>query len=101
MVEYQKEDDEDSLVKELTPSLHEKSHRHFTATVKTVLFGRNTSRSSGVFHGSSCSHGILASNTDTVEEEGPGVTDDPAVQIDTPGCNEHEETTEHDECVLD
>jgi hypothetical protein len=37
MVEDQEEHNEDGLIKELTPTLHEESHRHLTASMKTIV----------------------------------------------------------------
>jgi hypothetical protein len=69
--------------------------------VKTVVFGRDLSGANGVLHTGSRSHRVLASNTDTVEEESPDVADDPSVLGNTPGGGEHKQTNEHDDGVLD
>jgi hypothetical protein len=68
--------------------------------VKTVILGRDLSRADSVLHTSSRSHGVLASNTDTVEEESPDVADDPSVLRDTPSGSKHEKADEHDDGVL-
>jgi hypothetical protein len=69
--------------------------------MKTVVLGRDLSGADGVLHTSSRCHGVLASDTDTVEEESPDVADDPSVLSDTPGGSEHEKTDKHDNSVLD
>lgn len=68
VVEDEEEDDEDCLVEELTPPLHQKCHRHLPATMEAVFFRRNTAGSSGVLHGRCCCHGVLTTNADSVEE---------------------------------
>jgi len=37
----------------------------------------------------------------TIEEEGPGVADDPTLEIETPACRDHEQTDKHDGSILD
>ena len=39
MVETQKKNNEDDLVEELTPSLHQKGAGDFAASVETIFFG--------------------------------------------------------------
>jgi hypothetical protein len=69
--------------------------------VKTVIFGRDLSRADGILHTSSRSHRVFPSDTNTIEEEGPGVADNPSVLGNTPGGSEHDETNKHDDGVLD
>ena len=100
-MEDEEQDDEDDLVEELSPSLHQESAGDFPAAVKTVILGRNLSRADRVLHTGCRSHGVLASNSNTVEEESPDVADDPAVLSNTPGSSKHEKTDEHDHGILD
>jgi hypothetical protein len=39
-------------------------------------------------------------NADTVEEEGPGIANYPAVLGDTPGGGQHDQTDKHDGRIL-
>lgn len=100
MVEDEQQNDEDDLVEELSPSLHQEGTGDLAATMKTVILGRDFARSDSVLHTSSRSHGVLASDTDTVEEESPDVADDPAVLGNAPCGSKHEKTDEHDDGVL-
>ena len=79
VVEDEEKDDQDGLVEELTPTLHQEGHGHFTSTVETVLPRRDFARSGGVLHGGGSSHGVFSTNTDAVEHQGEGVADDPSV----------------------
>jgi hypothetical protein len=67
-VEDQKQKDEEDLVEELAPTLHQESRGDLAATVKTIVAGRDLARTNGIFHTGSGSHGVLATNTDAVEE---------------------------------
>lgn len=101
VVEAEQENDKHNLVEELTPTLHQEGTGDLAATVQTIFFGGNLSRADGVLHTGGGSHGILASNTDTVDEETPSVTDDPAILGHTPGGSQHDKTEKHDHGVLD
>jgi hypothetical protein len=101
VVEDKEKDDKDDLVEELSPALHQESTGDFPASVKSVILGRDFSGTNGILHTSCCRHGILAANTNAVEEEGPDVADDPTVLGDTPGSSKHEKTDEHDDGILD
>jgi hypothetical protein len=101
VVEYQKEQDEDDLIGELAPTLHKKRAGDLAATMQTVFFRGDLTRSDGVLHTRCCSHRILASNTNAVEEERPDVADDPAILRYTPSRSQHDETEQHDGRVLD
>jgi hypothetical protein len=101
VVEDKEKDDKDDLVKELSPTLHQESTGDFPASVKSVILSRNLSGTNGVLHTSCCCHGVLAANTDAVEEESPDVADDPTVLGDTPGSSKHEKTDKHDGSILD
>ena len=100
-MENQKQDDQDNLVGQLTPSLHQESARDLSATVQTVVLGRNLPGTNGILHTGGRGHGVFTANTDSVEEERPDVADDPAVLSDTPGGGKHEKTDKHDDGVLD
>lgn len=101
VVEDEHEDDEDHLVPELTPALHEEGHGDLAATMETILLGRHSAGSGGVLHGGGGRHRVLTTNTNTVEEERDGVADDPALEIETPRGREHEQTAKHDQRILD
>lgn len=101
VVEAQKEDNEDGLVEELTPSLHQERAGDFAASVKTIFLGGDFARANGVLHAGCCRHGVFTTNTNAVEEKGPCVADDPTVQSGTPSADKHDETKKHDGCILD
>ena len=100
MVEAQKGNNEDSLVEELTPSLHQESAGNFATSVKTIFLGGDLAGTHGILHSRRRRHGIFATNTDAVEEQGPHITDDPAIQSSAPSTDKHDQTNEHDGCVL-
>lgn len=100
MVEDQEQENEDDLVEELTPSLHQESRSDLATTVKAILFGRDLAGTDRVFHTGCGSHWIFTTNTDAVEEQRPCVADDPAVLVDTPSSSKHEKTDEHDSGIL-
>ena len=100
VVEDEEGEDEDHLVEELTPSLHQEGGCDLASTVQTILLGRDTARSSRVLHGCGSSHGVLATDTDTIHEERPSVADNPSVQVGAPRSSKHDQTEEHDEGIL-
>jgi hypothetical protein len=57
------------MVQELTPSLHQESRSDLATTVETIVAGGDLARADSVFHTGGGSHGILATDTDTVEEQ--------------------------------
>jgi hypothetical protein len=81
--------------------LHEESTGDLSASVQTVVLGRNLSGTDCVFHTSSGSHGVFSADTNAIEEESPDVADNPAVEGGTPCGGEHEQTDEHDDSILD
>ena len=99
-MEDEEEDNEDALVEQLTPSLHQESKDDISSTVQLVV-GLGLGSDRFRFQRSGRCHGVLSSDSDTVEELTPGVADDPAVEGCTPRSSEHDETEEHDEGVLD
>ena len=101
MVEAEKEDDEDGLIEELAPALHEECAGDLSAAVQTVVFCRNPSGSNGVFHAGGGGHGVLTTDANAVEEERPDVADNPAVLGHAPCGREHDQAEKHDHCVLD
>lgn len=101
MVEDQEQQDKDYLVEELTPTLHQESAGDFAATMETILSGRNFARADCILHTGSRRHGVFTADTNAVEEERPGVADDPSVLGNTPGGHQHDQTDEHDGGVLD
>ena len=100
MMEDQEKDDQDDLVEELTPTLHQERAGDFATTMQTILLGGYFSGSNGVLHARCRSHGVLAANPDTVEEESPHIADDPAVLRNAPCCSKHDKTNEHDRRIL-
>jgi hypothetical protein len=44
--------------------------------------------------------GAKLTDSNRVEEQGPGVADNPAVHGDAPGSGDHKETNEHNGCIL-
>lgn len=69
--------------------------------MKTVLSGGELASSNGAFERRRGGNGILASNTKTVEEQRPGIADDPALESQTPAGRQHKQTDKHDESILD
>lgn len=100
-MEDEEENDQDGLVEELTPTLHQEGHGDLATTVKTIIACRNASGASSVLHGSSGSHWVFTADTNTVEEKRPGVANNPAVEGSTPRSYEHEKSNEHDDGILD
>ena len=78
MEDEQKQNEED-LVKELASTLHQESTGDFSTTMQAVFLCRNLTGTDGVLHTRRGCHGIFASNTDTVEEQSPGVADNPTI----------------------
>ena len=101
MVEDEQAEDQQGLVKELAPTLHEEGAGDLSATVKTVLLGRDPAGTDGILHTGRCSHGVLSADTDAIEKERPDVADDPAILCHTPGCRKHYQTQGHDGSILD
>jgi hypothetical protein len=100
VVEDQEEDNENDLIEELAPTLHQKRGGNLTSTMETIFPRRNLSGSGRVLHrGCSC-HGIFSSHTNAVNEETPGITDYPPVQVQTPGSRKHDKTKQHDNGIL-
>lgn len=99
-VEDGEQDNQDNLVEELTPTLHQESHGDTATTVQTILLGRDSASRDGVLKGGSGSDGIFTTNTNRVEEERPGIANDPALQRKTPGSGKHDQTDKHDDGVL-
>ena len=100
VVEGQEQDNKDSLIGQLTPSLHQKGTGDLASTVKAVLLGRDLARADSILHTGCGSHRVFSANTDTVEEERPSITDDPSVLSHTPRCSKHEQTQKHDGSIL-
>jgi hypothetical protein len=90
--------------------------------METIFTGGQSSGADSILHGGCGSDGILTTDTEalsrksvsryeqgwkkegfthTVEEERPGVEDDPALEGCTPTSSEHDKTEEHDNSVLD
>ena len=81
-------------------TLHQEGQDDVSASVQPVIRLGEGTDSPGLQSGSR-GHGVLSTDTDTVDELGPGVTDDPSVKGGTPRSGEHEKTERHDEGVLD
>lgn len=64
-MEDEEEDDEESLVDKLAPTLHQKSGSNLAATVKTIVPGGELSGGNGVLHGGSSSNGVFSADTET------------------------------------
>ena len=101
VVETQQGNNEDGLIEELTPPLHQESAGDFAASVKTIFLGGDFARANGVLHAGCCCHGVFTTDTNAVKEKGPCVADDPTVQGGTPSTDQHDETEKHDGCILD
>lgn len=100
VVEAEKENDKQNLVEELTPTLHQEGTGDLAATVQAIFFGGDLARADGIFHTTGGGHGVLTTNTDTVDEETPSITDNPAILGHTPGGSQHDKTEKHDNGVL-
>lgn len=101
VVEDEQEDDEECLVGQLTPALHQEGGSDLAATVQPVLASGYLASAHSIFHRRGGRHGVFTTNTETVNEEGPGVADHPAFQGGTPGSGEHDQSQDHDESILD
>lgn len=71
-----------------------------SASVKLVV-SLGVKPTAVLFESTSTSDRVLSSDTDTVDKEGPGVADDPAVQVDTPCGDEHGRSETQKDRVLD
>jgi hypothetical protein len=118
MVEAKQQDNEQDLVEELTPTLHQESAGNLAATVQAVLFRRDLAGTNSVLHTTGRSHGIFTTcrrlarrtmdtrrslaltNTNAIEEQRPGVADNPAILSDSPGRGKHQKTDKHDCGIL-
>ena len=78
-VEDEQENDENDLVEELTPALHQESRSDLSATVQTIFTGGDLAGAHGVFHTGGGGHGIFTTHTDAVEHKRQRVADDPAI----------------------
>lgn len=99
-VEDDQEDHEERLVEYLSPSLHEESENDVATTVKTIV----TSASRSVGSSLQClgrSHGVLSTDSDSVDEERDSVTNNPSLESRSPNRSQENDTDEHDEGVLD
>jgi hypothetical protein len=97
----EKEQDQDYLVEELSPTLHQEGTGDFATPMKTVLLRGHLARTYGVFHAGCGSHWILATDANTVEEERPDIANDPTVLRYSPCCCKHDEAEEHNSRILD
>lgn len=100
VVEDEQKQDEQDLIDELTPALHEKCRSDFATTVQAIVASRDSARANSVLHTRSGCHGIFSAHTETIDEECPGIAYDPAVLSHTPSCGEHDKTQEHNDGVL-
>lgn len=100
-MEHKKEQDQEDLVDELTPALHQEGAGDLTAAMETVVPGGDFTGTDSILHTRRSSHGILSSDPYAVEEERPHVADDPSILGDAPSCGKHEKTDEHDDSILD
>lgn len=100
VVEDDEQDNEQNLVDELTPTLHQESHGDTATTMQTILLGGELTSSDGALEGRSGSDGIFTADTERVEEQRPGVANNPALERVAPAGSEHEETDEHDDGIL-
>lgn len=83
----------------LSPSLHKESQHDVPAPVHPVV--PSSSRSvRAALEGAGGRHGVLSTDTDTVDEERPGVADNPSVEGGSPDGGQEQYTDEHDKRVL-
>jgi hypothetical protein len=99
-MEDEEADDQDGLVEELSPTLHQESHSNLASTMQTILLGRDSSRASCIFHSSGGSHGIFTTNADTIEEKSPAIAYHPTIKSDAPRSSKHKQTKEHNDSIL-
>lgn len=78
---------------------HEESENDVATTVKAVVAGSSRSVGSRL-ESAGGSHGILASDSDTVNEERDGVGGDPSLKGGSPDRGEEDDTNKHDNSVL-
>lgn len=84
VVEDGEQNNENDLVHELAPALHEESRGDTATTMQTIFTSRDPSTRRNTFKRRSCCNGVLATNTETVKEERPGITDNPALKGKAP-----------------
>ena len=100
VVEDEKTDDQNDLVGELTPALHQERGGDLATTVQTIFLGGDFAGTHGVFHPRRCCHGVFTANTNAVEEQRPDVANDPAVERSSPRADQHDQTDKHDDGIL-
>lgn len=99
-VEDDEEDNKQDLVDELAPTLHEESHGDTATTMKSIFSRRQLAGCNSVLKRRGGSNGILAADSKAVEEEGPGIANDPAFEGEAPASGKHEQANEHDDGIL-
>ena len=99
-MEDEEQEDQNDLVEELTPTLHQESACDFSTSVETIFLGRDFAGTDGVLHTRCSSHRVLTTNTDPVEEERPDVADHPSILSDTPCRGQHDKPDKHDCGIL-
>lgn len=101
LVEDDKQDNEENLVDKLAPALHQEGHGDTAATVETILLGGHLASGDSIFERRGGGNRVLATDTQRVEEQGPGIANDPALESKAPRGSEHEKTNKHDDGILD
>lgn len=101
MMEAEQQHDEQDLVEELAPALHQEGTGHLAAAVQPIFLGGDLARPHRILHAGGGGHGVFAADADAVDEERPGVAHHPAVLGDAPGGRDHDETQQHDDGILD
>ena len=98
MKDEQKED-ENELVRQLTPSLHQESESHASTSVQLVVSG--VVDAMHTFHGRDTGHGVLSSNTNGEDQKRDSVHNGPTRKSRSPHGGQEQSADEHDQCVLD
>jgi hypothetical protein len=101
MVEDDEQKDQENLVEKLSPTLHQEGTGDLSTTVETIFASADSTRPDSILHARGCRHRIFASYADAIDEQAPGVKNDPAFLSYTPCSGEHDKTEQHDNGVLD
>ena len=100
MVKDDKKNDQDDLIEELSPALHQEGTRHLSSTVKAIFTGTYFAGAHSILHAGCRSHRVFATDANPVEEQTPSVKDNPPVLGRCPRSSKHEKSNEHDDSIL-
>ena len=100
-MEDDKKKDQEDLIEELSPTLHQEGTRNLSSTVKTIFAGTYLAGADSILHTGCRSHRIFTTDTNTIKEQTPGVEDNPPILSRCPRSSKHEKSNEHNDSILD